>query len=146
MLSKKCVDCGIDQPITGFYTHKAMSDGHLNKCKTCVKARVGRHRSENLDRIRAYDRERAKHPERLRSMAAHTKAWRSADKRRTAAHNAVARAILAGRLDRQPCEWCGRIDSYAHHESYDNPLDVTWLCQPCHKQRHKEMVLAEIEP
>jgi hypothetical protein len=28
----------------------------------------------------------------------------------------------------------------AHHEDYDRPLDVMWLCQPCHKQRHKELL------
>jgi hypothetical protein len=28
----------------------------------------------------------------------------------------------------------------AHHEDYDKPLEVVWLCQPCHKQRHKEIL------
>lgn len=146
MSSKTCVDCGIEQPLAEFYAHKAMADGHLNKCKTCVKSRVGKHRAENIDRIRAYDRERAKNPERLRACSAITKAWRQEDRRRVAAHNAVARAVRAGRLVRQPCERCGSDDSYAHHENYDRKLDVKWLCQPDHKQRHKEMALEGIEP
>lgn len=146
MKTKTCTDCGAEQPITSFYTHERMADGHLNKCKTCVKSRVGRHRKLNIERIRSYDRERAKSPERIRSAAAQTKAWRAEDRRRVAAHNAVARAIRSGRLVRQPCERCGRVDSFAHHESYDRKLDVTWLCQPDHKQRHKEMILEGIEP
>jgi hypothetical protein len=31
------------------------------------------------------------------------------------------------------------MKTLAHHESYDEPLTVMWLCQPCHKQRHKEI-------
>jgi ribosomal protein S27AE len=38
-----------------------------------------------------------------------------------------------------PCIRCGNEKSLAHHEDYDKPLDVMWLCQPCHKQRHKEL-------
>jgi ribosomal protein S27AE len=43
-------------------------------------------------------------------------------------------------LERQPCVRCGATKSLAHHEDYDKPLDVMWLCQPCHKQRHKELL------
>ena len=55
------------------------------------------------------------------------------------AHNAVARAIKKGDLEKQPCCRCGNEKSIAHHEDYDKPLDVMWLCTPCHKQRHKEL-------
>jgi len=27
----------------------------------------------------------------------------------------------------------------AHHENYDKPLEVWWLCDPCHKERHVEI-------
>jgi ribosomal protein S27AE len=40
---------------------------------------------------------------------------------------------------RTPCIRCGEEKSLAHHEDYDKPLEVMWLCQPCHKQRHKEL-------
>jgi ribosomal protein S27AE len=61
----------------------------------------------------------------------------------TECHNAVARAIKNGSLDPTPCVRCGEIKSLAHHEDYDKPLDVMWLCQSCHKQRHKELLLGE---
>lgn len=57
------------------------------------------------------------------------------------AYDAVTRAIRSGKLIRQPCIRCGNEKSLAHHEDYDFPLDVMWLCQPCHKQRHKELLL-----
>lgn len=34
---KKCFKCGIEKELTGFYKHKQMLDGHLNKCIDCTK-------------------------------------------------------------------------------------------------------------
>jgi hypothetical protein len=44
-----------------------------------------------------------------------------------------------GRLTPQPCERCGREDTHGHHEDYSKPLDVNWLCPPCHGERHREI-------
>ena len=35
--TKVCFKCEIEQPITEFYKHAKMEDGHLNKCKNCTK-------------------------------------------------------------------------------------------------------------
>ena len=144
--SKVCFKCRKRKSIEQFYRHPMMGDGRLGKCKECTKKDVHENRGKRIDYYRAYDRERAKIPERRKSSAAITAIWRKADARRSAAHNAVAWAIRSGRLERMDCEKCGRRDSLAHHESYDRKLDVRWLCQPCHKQRHKEMAIEGIEP
>ena len=136
---KECFKCKTIKPINEFYKHSKMADGHLNKCKLCAKNDVSKHRSENLEKIRAYDRARGKIPERIKANAEITRAWRAEDSRRYLAHGAVARAIRCGELVREPCIRCGNTKSVAHHEDYDKPLEVTWLCQPCHKQRHKEI-------
>ena len=34
---KVCFKCNIEKPITDFYKHKKMFDGHLGKCKDCTK-------------------------------------------------------------------------------------------------------------
>ncbi len=54
------------------------------------------------------------------------------------ARSKVSRAIRAGRLTRpNHCELCGREAwIVGHHEDYDKPLVVMWLCQVCHSLQH----------
>jgi len=138
-MEKQCFKCKTVKPLNEFYKHSKMKDGYVNKCKECNKNDVAANRNKNIEKVRAYDRERAKNPERIKSAMEISKSWRSEDKRRTVCHNAVSRAIRNGSLFRQPCVRCGEQKSLAHHEDYDKPLEVVWLCQPCHKQRHKEI-------
>ena len=51
---------------------------------------------------------------------------------------AVKSAIKRGLLLSQPC-WCGSTPTHAHHENYDKPLDVVWLCPTHHVARHCEI-------
>lgn len=136
---KTCFKCNTVRPLIDFYAHSKMSDGYLNKCKQCTKNDVSKHRTNNIEKVRQYDRDRAKNPERRKAATAISKAWRQEDKRRSKCHSIVSYAIKTGKLTRQNCEKCGNENSLAHHEDYDKPLMVNWLCQPCHKQRHKEI-------
>ena len=45
----------------------------------------------------------------------------------------VRKAIRNGVLVRQPCEVCGSEPSDAHHDDYEKPLDVRWLCRLHHR-------------
>lgn len=61
-------------------------------------------------------------------------------------HNIVESAIKKGILSNPHiCSCCessdkfkdGRTSIQAHHDDYDKPLKVRWLCQKCHHQWHK---------
>ena len=137
--SKECFKCKTIKPLEEFYKHPYMADGRVNKCKECNKNDVTSHRNKNIEKVREYDRARGKIPERLKAQVEITRAWRAEDSRRSVAHYAVAQAIRSGLLVRMPCIRCGKEKTEAHHEDYDKPLEVMWLCTPCHKQRHKEL-------
>jgi hypothetical protein len=54
-MEKICFKCHETKTIDKFYKHKAMRDGHLNKCIDCAVKDVIKHRREN-DSVREYDR------------------------------------------------------------------------------------------
>jgi len=58
--------------------------------------------------------------------------------KRAGAHHRVREGLRRGLLSRPPrCEVCGReCKVIAHHEDYDKPLEVEWLCRACHAKRH----------
>ncbi len=62
------------------------------------------------------------------------------------AQNMVEYAIHSGVLTpRDACEVCGQTKAFkdgrrgiqAHHDDYNKPLNVRWLCQPCHHEWHR---------
>ncbi len=55
---------------------------------------------------------------------------------RIQARQRVSGAIRSGKLVRaKTCEMCGcETMTEAHHADYSKPLDVTWLCRPCHRE------------
>ena len=69
------------------------------------------------------------------------RAYRQRNAKKRAAHNAVAKALLAGKIVPWPCcalPECSETKVEAHHPDYDAPLDVVWICGPHHKQLHIE--------
>jgi len=151
---KKCFKCGVEKPLTEYYKHNRMADGHLNKCKSCTKADVSKHREENLEKVRAYDKSRNMLPNRVEARKKYyedhqeeidawgkkyskTEAGKAAKKagsdnykkkypERVKASTAVGNAVRDGMLERpKKCEICSRVCTpHGHHWSYE---EENWL-------------------
>lgn len=133
--SKECFKCKSVKPLTEFYKHKYMADGHLNKCKECAKNDVAKHREENIEAIREYDRKRSNLPHRVKQRKEINEKWRKDHPDRKNAHTKLRRAVKNGVVKQQPCWVCGE-KAEAHHPDYSRPLDVVWLCTIHHRQAH----------
>jgi hypothetical protein len=148
-MEKECFLCKQTKQISEFYPHKAMADGHLNKCKDCTKEYERQRRLGDFrEKILAYDRARANLPHRVKARAeysqsapgkeAHARAvkkWTIKHPNRKAANTILGNAIRDGKVIRQLCFVCGN-KAHAHHPDYDRPLDVMWLCPKHHKETH----------
>jgi hypothetical protein len=134
---KTCFKCGEQKPNTEFYRHAAMADGHLGKCKYCTRKDARVHRRENPEKVRAYDNARARLPHRKAYRDAYSANYPEREPLKAAAHTAVSNAVRSGKLVKSPCAFCGAAERVeAHHHDYSKPLDVTWLCKPCHRRFH----------
>jgi len=103
-----------------------------------VRKRNQRYRDNNRDKSRAWTLKANR-----KWRAAHTKEfsqycqeWRKKHPEIRAAHVAVYEAIKRGILVRPDhCQLCGvKCRPHGHHDDYSKPLEVIWLCCPCHKQ------------
>lgn len=65
MSSKACKGCGVEKDLAEFYKHPQKADGHFNKCKLCISARVRQNRRERLEQYAEYEKARANLPHRV---------------------------------------------------------------------------------
>ena len=139
MECKKCSRCGRTLPITEFNKNRKSKDGLQDKCRECFSAYNRKHYQENRDKIRkdVHDYQR---DNKMNVYLSRQKTWDSKEKHtKVEARRLLDAALDAGVIDRPDhCQACGcsseehRIE--AHHNDYEWPLDVIWLCTPCHRR------------
>ena len=134
---KKCSKCGLELPLSEFNKNKNAKDGLQDVCRKCFSEYNKRRYSSDPERFKANVKAyRKANPEKVLETRLKTCQKRPNMKN---AHKAVDAALKCGALVRPDhCQGCGcssddrRIE--AHHNNYSIPLDVIWLCPPCHKQ------------
>jgi hypothetical protein len=114
---KTCFKCGAMKPLTSYYKHPMMADGHLGKCIPCTRDDVNKNRQEKAEYYKAYDRKRG---------------FRVYDELKVKVRAATKK------LDRKPCEFCGNPKSDGHHDDYTKPTEIRWLCRKHHMEHHRK--------
>lgn len=145
-VTKVCFRCDEAKPADEFYRHPRMADGRLGKCKPCTRSDVKEHRANNLEAIKAYDRRRGREsgsrgkPTR-EAVRRGSRRWARDNKHKKRAQGLLKRAVDSGRMTRpETCSECnGPGHIHGHHHDYSLPLDVTWLCAPCHTAEHVKL-------
>lgn len=138
----QCSKCGGFFPREGFYVKKGSLLGMVAMCRKCDSATNGT-RARNRDDKESTRRSKREHmkrarladPERFRERERSAKLLHP---ERTRARELVQRAVKSGALIRpERCSRCNREGKITgHHPDYSKPLDVIWLCHPCHAQEH----------
>ncbi len=146
---KQCSKCGMVKAHTEFYAEKRYnSDGLRACCKACHLRGQTRNRERAKQRAREYEARRDLTEKRAEArvyrgrhraaIAARQRVRRATFPERTRAWDLVGKAVRSGRLTRPAaCSRCGVQSSWieASHDDYSRPLDVEWLCAPCHRSK-----------
>ena len=100
-----------------------------------IKERSRQYRQTHKKELAGYFQEyRVKNKSEL---SEYNKEYRRKDLAKTGgARYKLNNAIKAGRIKRLPCEICGAT-AEAHHDDYNKPLEVRWLCKTHHSEWHK---------
>jgi hypothetical protein len=143
----ECVRCLEAKNDADFYAND-------RTCKICRCAKVRYNRAKKLDYYTEYDKKRAMLPHRVEARSEYQKTdagkasmkrargkWQGENGGKRAAHVILGNAVRDRRIEKP--ESCSRCEStgrriHGHHDDYAYPLQVRWLCSPCHNIWHKE--------
>lgn len=138
----QCPACKRWLPAEGFYSKPQNANGLTSRCRPCHGEQSVRTRNADLvrDTNRAYMR-RA----RAGNICRFREREREASRKRTASIKSRARyllnaAVRSGKVEKpETCERCGAGGKlHGHHWDYSRPLEVKWLCPPCHGIAHRK--------
>jgi ribosomal protein S27AE len=132
---KRCRTCAVTFPADLDHFYKSIHALRPD-CKKCHNAKnaishrrnysPGKQREKTIKRVsegrsrECSARMQKKHPEKYRARVL------------------LRIAVGAGKVKKQPCGNCGEVKTEAHHDDYSKPLDVRWLCKPCHSKTHRK--------
>ena len=135
MTLKHCTVCKLEKPLKEFYKSSRAKDSRQSQCKRCTNTyaqtpeskKYRKEYNRSAEFKEASDKYCKNNPEKV-------------DARKT-----MHKALCSGKLTKpENCTACGQTCTPdGHHSDYSKPLEVVWLCRPCHSKEHVH--LKEIE-
>jgi len=117
---------------------EAKPSGHMPRCKRCDLKKTKKYRIDHYP-----DGDPRKQPGYFERVKAEKQAVLDAmspqealEYKKKQARALVGTHIKYGKLIPLPCSVCGSSPAEAHHDDYDQPLSVRWLCLKHHRKLH----------
>ena len=140
--TKICFKCKQDRPLSEYYKHSQMADGHLNKCKACTKKDV----SERYNAL--IEKPEFKESEQKRGRNKYHRLYKGVKKKLSPEDGAKYRARYAEKILARNAVQHHKMNvpgSHLHHWSY-NPehfRDVIEMTVKDHSKAHRFLVYDE---
>lgn len=129
--TKVCFKCGRELPISEFYKHSRMGDGHLNKCKDCTKNDARKDYLRKSADESWMEKERARGREKFHRLGYKGK-FKSV--REICPRNGGITRMLRSR-------GYNTSGKEAHHWNYNLPYSVFLLSRRAHRRIHHALVV-----
>jgi len=153
-----CVKCRKEKERDFFSLNNKKRNGLQSYCRQCVSENVIKWNRENparrkelmkrwleknlhQKRIKDRERQRKRRAQNPGLKTAEFSKYREKYPEKVSAHRKLNYAINSGKIKRSACEICGEARVHAHHDIYQLPLNVRWLCPVHHKHAHSAQTL-----
>ncbi len=152
LVSKLCPRCDKVMPLASFGPNDS-NYGHRSPCLNCELLYSRAWQKAHAEYAREWHRNRRKNPELAKQDRAKRRARdrKNRDKRtaykrahnlrhpdRAKARNRITSLLSMGKITKPTaCEKCNKTRPVeCHHPDYSEPLNIIWVCKPCHLLAH----------
>lgn len=135
---KVCFKCNVEKPLSDFYRHSQMGDGHLNKCKDCAKKDVSANYTSRSLEVDYVVSERKRGREKYhRLYSGSGKPNPDSIRKYRIKYPEKRKAIIMSQRLSPPSDGLEK-----HHWSYNEEhyKDVIWLTKKDHMKAHRFIV------